>query len=155
MLQSKIYIGYEIKNQLPTYKPNDIISGTMRLKNNDKKEIKFKELYVELLELYRKYVRGRKGNSWDHVSNTLVKYPFSSKISLKPGDSLAFDFEFSLPKWKVKKEGKKFKEWHLALYFMQKSKLITSRGSNKMDATCVLPVIGTKVTPSFGNVLVK
>ncbi len=150
MLHSKVHVSYEIKNQLPSYKTNDVIKGTMFLTNNDNKEINFKELYIELLELYLKYVRGAKGNKWQHDINSLFKIPFSANFILKVGETLAFDFEFRLPKWKVKK-GKKFKEWHLAIYFIQKSKLIASRGSNKMDAVCILPVMGTQVVPSFGD----
>ena len=64
MLSSKIYITYEIKEPPPYYKPKDFLKGTMFMTNNDKKDTKFKEVYIELFELYLKYISGAKGNKW-------------------------------------------------------------------------------------------
>jgi len=50
------------------------------------------------------------------------------------------------------KERKKINGWHLALHFKQKTKLTASRGSIKRNATCFLPIEGTQVAPSFGDI---
>ena len=52
--------------------------------------------------------------------------------------------------WKRKK-GRRIRDWHVALFFKQKTKLVASRGSIKRNATCILPVFGTMIAPSFGD----
>ena len=39
----------------------------------------------------------------------------------------------------------------MQLHFNQKTGMVASRGSEKNDATCILPVKGSKFNPSFGD----
>ena len=71
---------------------------------------------------------------------------------LKTGEEQIYDFQITLPRWK-KTKGKKIFSWRMELHFNQKTKMVATRGSVKENATCILPVEGTELVPSYGDPL--
>ena len=116
---TKIHVTYEIYNPPLVVEPFSVLEGKVFVTNNGEKDIKLKELFIDLVE------------EWDEETQV---YPF----------------KINLGKWRVKKK-KRYANWSIQLHFNQKTKLVASRGSNKTNATCILPVAGTMLSPSFGN----
>ena len=99
-------------------------------------------LNPETGEVSKKYV-GR--------SNELKQYDIAKGEKLKEGEKLELDFKIEMPSTWSNKKKNKIKHWRLELHFKQKTAMVASRGSDKDDATCVLPVKGSKLPPSFGE----
>ncbi len=144
---TKIHISYELKQPLPLYvEPGSPIEGRMMVTNNGEKELKLKELFIDLIERYDQ----DDGEGLSPIKNRLYSYRINTMGIIKSGETQVYPFNIILPRWKRKK-GRRIQSWHLALYFKQKTKLVASRGFNKANATCILPVQGTMVAPSFGD----
>ena len=147
---TKIHVRYEILNQPLFVGPFDTLEGLIIVSNNGEKDQKLKELYIEVLEIYAKKVV-RDDSNWDSISNSLQKFFITTQGIIHAGEEQTYKFKINLPEWKRKK-GRKIESWHITLNFKHKSKLIASMGSNKRNATCVLPVEGSQLTPSFGDI---
>lgn len=158
---TKIHVSYELDDEPLIVKPGDKLSGKVIVKNKGKKDKKLKKLFVRLVEKYKQLEEstdsetGEKTTHWAKKKNTLQKLELAKKDKIDSGDKQEFKFDMTLPNWKRKKgKGKsddKYDNWHLSLYFVQKTGMVASRGSDKKDATCILPVKGGMVAPSFGD----
>lgn len=143
---TKIHVGYEILNPPQIVKPRDPLEGKIIVTNNDDVDLKLKELFIELVELYDEDY----GEGLSPIKNKIKRYYINTRGMIKSNETQEFNFRIILPKWK-RKRGRRISSWNLQLRFKQKTKLIASRGSISRNATCILPVKGTMVGPSFGN----
>ncbi len=153
-----IYCGYKIEKAPETLQPNDEIEGIFIMENRGKKDKKLKKAFIELKELYSEKVvttnreTGEETKKYVDRTKELEEYQIVKGDKIKSGEKKEFKFTIKMPgSWSHKKKNK-IKEWRLELWFNQKTAMMASRGSQKNDATCVLPVKGTKHTPSFGMV---
>lgn len=143
---TKIHIGYEIIDPPAIVEPNDELVGKIRVTNNDLKDLKLKELFIDLMEIYDI----NSGEGLDTRKNKLYTYWINTKGVIHANETQVYGFRIRLLKWKRKK-GRKIRNWSIQLHFKQKTKMVSSRGSIKKNATCVLPVQGSQVPPSFGE----
>ena len=142
-------------------KEDDKLEGKIIVTNGEKKDKKLKKLFIELYEVYdafwtrRDPETGQETEGWSKKKKELKQWDIASGEKIKSGEKQEYKFEIQLPKWQIKKgkgkEGDKFNNWCLELHFNQKTSMVASRGSSKTDATCILPVKGSKITPSFGD----
>ena len=157
MVGTKVHVTYEIKDKPLIVKEDDKLVGKIIVTNGEKKDKKLKKLYIELYEIYDAHwvntnsETGEETEGWRTTKKELKQWDIASGEKLKSGEKQEFKFDIQLPKWQRKKGKDKFKNWQLELHFNQKTGMVASRGSNKTDATCVLPVKGSKGTPSFGD----
>ena len=161
MVGTKVHVTYEIKDPPLILKTGDEIKGKIIVTNGEKKDKKLKKLFIELYDMYSEFVTGTdsEGNPyerWTKRKKELKQWDIASGEKIKSGEKQEYSFEIKLPNWQKKKgKGKdddKYNEWRLELHFNQKTSMVASRGSNKLDGTCILPVKGSKSTPSFGDV---
>ena len=143
---TKMHVGYEIMNPPQMVKPGDPLEGKIIVTNNDEIDLKLKELFIEIVESYDEDY----GEGLSPIKNKLQKYHINTRGIIRSNETQEYNFKIKLPKWK-RRRGKRIANWNLQLRFKQKTKLIASRGSISRNATCILPVKGTMVTPSFGN----
>ncbi len=151
---TKIYCSYVIKNPPDVLHPNDDIEGKFFIESKAEKDKKLKKALIKIVEVYwkREKVQDKQGTKkvWRYHEKDLKKFEVAKKEILKPGEKKEYDFRIKMPgSWKIKTK-KKFKKWHLALMFMQKTAIIASLGVDRTAAYCVLPVEGTRIVPSFG-----
>ncbi len=125
-----IYCGYKIEKAPETLEPNDEIEGIFIIENHGKKDKKLKKAFVRINELYLEKVIYRDAETGEETK----KYE-DRKKTMKTEEVI---------------KGDKIKDWRLEMWFVQKSAMVASRGSHKDDATCILPVKGSKRPPSFG-----
>jgi hypothetical protein len=162
MVGTKIHVAYEIKDPPLIVKPNDEIEGKILITNGEKKDKKLKSLYIELFDMYKELVTskdletGEETESWRDQKRELKQWDIVKGEKLKTGEKKEYPFKIKLPTWQKKKgKGKDdeiYNNWRLELHFKQKTAMVASRGSEKIDATCILPIKGSKLTPSFGDV---
>jgi hypothetical protein len=143
---TKIHVSYEIKDPPMIVEPNDELEGKIVVTNNGEKDQKFKELFIDLVEVYDEDT----GEGLDPRKTKLQTYFYNTKGVIKAGETQEYKFKIALSKWRRKK-GKRIYNWNIQLQFKQKTKMVATRGSIKRNATCILPVFGTMVSPSFGN----
>jgi len=148
---TKIHVRYEIKQPFPQYvEPGSPVEGKIIVTNNGLKDKKLKEIAVELYEVYEvKYVDDS-GTNYKDVKTPYERYPLKTRGVIKAGEEQVYDFQIILPRWK-KTKGRKIFSWRMELHFNQKTKMIATRGSVKENTTCILPVEGTELVPSFGD----
>ncbi len=161
MVGTKVHVTYEIKNPPLIVKPNDEIEGKIIITNGEKKDKKLKKLFIELYDMYTALVTsrdpqsGEETESWKDQKKELEQWNIASGEKIKSGEKKEYPFKIKLPTWKKKKgKGKdddEYNNWRLELHFNQKTGMVASRGSEKKDGTCILPVKGSKATPSFGD----
>jgi hypothetical protein len=161
MVGTKVHVTYEIKDKPLIVKEDDKLEGKIIVTNGEKKDKKLKKLFIELYEIYdakmtrRDPETGETSEYWGGQKKELKQWDIASGEKLKSGEKQEYKFDIQLPKWQVKKgkgkEEDKFNNWRLELHFNQKTGMVASRGSEKNDATCILPVKGSKSTPSFGD----
>lgn len=156
-LKSKIYVSYKLDDPPELVKPNDEIKGKLILRSEEKKEKKIKRLEVNVIEEYlEKVIRvdqesGEETKSYEERKNKLMEIEVAKGEKIGNGDTKEWDFKIKLPgSWTHKKKSK-IKNWHLSLWFIQKTGMVESRGADKDAATCVLPVEHSKMSPSFGK----
>ena len=162
MVGTNVHVGYEIKNPPLIVKPNDEIEGKIIITNGEKKDKKLKKLFIELYDMYTELVTttdpqtGEETESWRDQKKELKQWDIASGEKLKAGEKKEYPFKIKLPTWQKKKgKGKEddvYNKWRLELHFNQKTSMVASRGSEKLDGTCILPVKGSKFTPSFGDI---
>ncbi len=152
---SKIHCSYEIKDPKDELKPNDEIEGKFFIESKDKKDKKLKKALIKIVEIYsEKIITHREGEeikTWKDRQKDLKKFEIVKGETLKSGEKKEYDFQIKMPGTWTNKKKNKIKDWHLALFFIQKTGMVASRGADKDAAYCVLPVEGTSRTPSFGN----
>jgi hypothetical protein len=158
MVGTDVYCGYKIEKAPETLEPNDEIEGIFIIENRGKKEKKLKKAFVTINELYlekmiyRDAETGEETKKYEDRKNTLKTEEVTKGDKIKPGEKKEIDFKIKMPSSWSKKKKNKIKDWRLEMWFVQKSAMVASRGSHKDDATCVLPVKGSKRSPSFGVV---
>ncbi len=162
MVGTKVHVAYEIKNPPLIVKPNDEIEGKIIVTNGEKKDKKLKKLFIELYDMHTALVTstdpqsGEETESWRDQKKELKQWDIASGDKIKSGEKKEYPFSIKLPNWQRKKgkgkEDDKFNNWRLQLHFNQKTGMVASRGSEKNDATCILPTKGTKYNPSFGDI---
>jgi len=160
-LGTKIHVTYELKDKPLIVKEDDTLEGKIIVTSEEKKDKKLKKLFIELFEIYDALITsrdpetGEESESWVKQKKELKQWDIAKGEKIKSGEKQEYKFEIQLPKWQRKKgkgkEGDKYNHWRLELHFNQKTGMVASRGSNKSDATCILPVKGSKMTPSFGD----
>jgi hypothetical protein len=156
MVGTDIYCGYKIEKAPETLEPNDEIEGIFIIENRGKKEKKLKKAFIRINELYlekmiyRDAETGEETKKYEDRKNTLKTEELIKGDKIKPGEKKEIDFKIKMPSSWSKKKKNKIKDWRLEMWFIQKSAMVASRGSHKDDATCVLPVKGSKRSPSFG-----
>ena len=143
---TKIHIVYEIHNPPPLVYPKDELQGNIIVTNNGEKDLKLKELFIDLYEYYEK--DGYEG--MDTIKNKLSTFWLNTQGVIRADETQTYGFRIRLPRWKRRK-GRKIHNWSIQLHFKQKTKLVASRGSIKRNATCILPVEFSQVAPSFGE----
>jgi len=161
MVGTKVHVTYEIKDPPLIVKPNDELEGKIIVTNGEKKDKKLKKLFIELYDMHKALITsrdpqsGEETESWRDQKKELKQWDIASGDKLKSGEKKEYPFKIKLPTWQRKKgKGKdddKFDQWRLQLHFNQKTGMVASRGSQKNDATCILPVKGSKFNPSFGD----
>ncbi len=158
MVGTDIYCGYKIEKAPETLEPNDEIEGIFILENRGKKEKKLKKGFIRINELYLEKViykdpeTGEETKKYEERKNTMKTEEIVKGDKIKAGEKKELDFKMKMPSSWSKKKRNKIKDWRLEMWFIQKSAMVASRGSHKDDATCVLPVKGSKRPPSFGVV---
>jgi hypothetical protein len=162
MVGTKVHVAYEIKNPPLIVKPNDEIEGKIIVTNGEKKDKKLKKLFIELYDMYQALLTstdpqtGEETEAWREQKKELKQWDIASGDKLKSGEKKEFPFKIKLPTWQPKKgkgkEDDKYNHWRLQLHFNQKTGMVASRGSEKNDATCILPTKGSKFNPSFGDI---
>jgi len=153
---SKVYCSYEIKDPKDILNPNDEIEGKFFIESQEKKDKKLKKATVKIVEVYQEKVitkdaDGNEVKNYYDRQKDMKKVDVATKETLKSGEKKEFDFKIKMPGTWTRKKRNKIKDWHLVLMFMQKTGMVASRGADKDAAYCVLPVVGTKRSPSFGN----
>ena len=158
LVGTDIYCGYKIEKAPETLKPNDEIEGIFILENRGKKEKKLKKAFIRINELYLEKViykdpeTGEETKKYEERKKTMKTEEIVKGDKLKAGERQELEFKMKMPSSWSKKKKNKIKDWRLEMWFVQKSAMVASRGSHKDDATCVLPVKGSKRPPSFGVV---
>ena len=158
MVGTDIYCGYKIEKAPETLEPNDEIEGIFILENRGKKDKKLKKAVIRINELYReKIIRrdpetGEETKTYEERKNEMKTEEILKGDKLKAGEKKEEKFKIKMPSSWSKKKKNKIKDWRLEMWFVQKSAMVASRGSHKDDATCILPVKGSKRAPSFGAV---
>jgi hypothetical protein len=161
MVGTKVHVAYEIKDPPLIVKPKDEIEGKIIITNGEKKDKKLKKLFIELYDMYAALVTstdpqtGEESEVWRDQKKELKQWDITSGDKLKSGEKKEYPFKITLPTWEKKKgkgkEDDEYNKWRLELHFNQKTAMVASRGSEKKDGTCILPVKGSKITPSFGD----
>ena len=158
LVGTDIYCGYKIEKAPETLEPNDEIEGIFILENRGKKEKKLKKAFIRINELYLEKViykdpeTGDETKKYEERKNTMNTEEVIKGDKIKAGEKKEINFKIKMPSSWSKKKKNKIKDWRLEMWFIQKSAMVASRGSHKDDATCVLPVKGSKRPPSFGVV---
>jgi hypothetical protein len=158
MVGTDIYCGYKIEKAPETLEPNDEIEGIFIIENRGKKEKKLKKAFVRINELYLEKMiykdaeTGEETKKYEDRKNNLKTEEVVKGDKIKAGEKKEIKFNINMPSSWSKKKKNKIKDWRLEMWFIQKSAMVASRGSHKDDATCVLPVKGSKRPPSFGVV---
>ena len=158
LVGTDIYCGYKIEKAPETLEPNDEIEGIFILENRGKKEKKLKKAFIRINELYLEKViykdpeTGEETKKYEERKKTMKTEEIVKGDKLKAGEKKELEFKMKMPSSWSKKKKNKIKDWRLEMWFVQKSAMVASRGSHKDDATCVLPVKGSKRPPSFGVV---
>ncbi|UCC20815.1 MAG: hypothetical protein JSV62_05920 [Promethearchaeota archaeon] len=158
MVGTDIYCGYKIEKAPETLEPNDEIEGIFIIENRGKKEKKLKKAFIRINELYLEKMiykdpeTGEETKKYEDRKNTLKTEDIVKGDKIKAGEKKEIKFKLNMPGSWSKKKKNKIKDWRLEMWFIQKSAMVGSRGSHKDDATCVLPVKGSKRSPSFGIV---
>ncbi|MFX0042440.1 MAG: hypothetical protein ACFE8L_05980 [Candidatus Hodarchaeota archaeon] len=158
MVGTDIYCGYKIEKAPETLEPNDEIEGIFILENRGKKEKKLKKAFIKINELYlekmiyRDPETGEETKKYEERKNTMKTEEVLKGDKIKADEKKEINFKIKMPSSWSKKKKNKIKDWRLEMWFVQKSAMVASRGSHKDDATCVLPVKGSKRPPSFGVV---
>jgi len=158
LVGTDIYCGYKIEKAPETLEPNDEIEGIFILENRGKKEKKLKKVFIRINELYLEKViykdpeTGDETKKYEERKKTMKTEEIVKGDKLKAGEKKELEFKMKMPSSWSKKKKNKIKDWRLEMWFVQKSAMVASRGSHKDDATCVLPVKGSKRPPSFGVV---
>jgi len=158
LVGTDIYCGYKIEKAPETLKPNDEIEGIFILENRGKKEKKLKKAFIRINELYLEKViykdpeTGEETKKYEERKKTMKTEEIVKGDKLKAGERQELEFKMKMASSWSKKKKNKIKDWRLEMWFVQKSAMVASRGSHKDDATCVLPVKGSKRPPSFGVV---
>ena len=148
---TKIHVGFKINEPYPLFvEPGSPIEGKIIITNNGTKDQKLKEVAVELYEVFEEKYTDDTGIGYKKVKNNYGRYPSKTQGIIKAGEEQIYDFKFTLPRWKRTK-GKKIYSWRMELWFKQKTKMMSTRGSIRENATCVLPVETTEVVPHFGD----
>ena len=155
-LKTKIHLRYELNDPPNMVKPNDELSGTLYIENQDKKDKKIKKLFISCVEVYEEYTKNTDAENnvtweWEDKRNELKRFDLTTGEKIKSGDSKSYEFDIKLPGSWRKKKGEKLRSWHLTLQFMQKTGMMATLGANPDDALCVLPVEGSEASPSFGS----
>jgi hypothetical protein len=144
---TKVHVGYELKDPAPPFvDPGMRLEGRIVVTNNGEKPLKLKEIYILQTERWDE----DDGEGYGPRKSNLNNYYLSSQGVINPGETQYYPFSIVLSTWK-RKRGKRISGWHVALFFKQKTKMVASRGSIKRNATCILPVFGTMIAPSFGD----
>ena len=157
MVGTDIYCGYKITKAPETLQPNDEIEGIFILENKGKKDKKLKKALIRINELYREKVvwtdqeTGEKQKKYEERKKEMKTFEIVKGDKIKGGEKKELEFKIKMPSSWSKKKKNKIKDWRLELWFVQKTAMVPSRGSDKDDATCVLPVKGSKRAPSFGK----
>ena len=157
MVGTDIYCGYKITKAPETLQPNDEIEGIFIVENKGKKDKKLKKALIRINELYREKIvwtdeeTGEKQKRYDKRKKEMKTFEIVKGDKIKSGERKELDFKIKMPSSWSKKKKSKIKDWRLELWFVQKTAMVGSRGSDKDDATCVLPVKGSKRPPSFGK----
>ena len=158
LVGTDIYCGYKIEKAPETLEPNNEIEGIFILENRGKKEKKLKKAFIRINELYLEKViykdpeTGEETKKYEERKNTMKTEEIVKGDKIKAGEKKELEFKMKMPSSWSKKKRNKIKDWRLEMWFVQKSAMVASRGSHKDDATCVLPVKGSKRPPSFGVV---
>ncbi len=158
LVGTDIYCGYKIVKAPETLEPNDEIEGIFILENRGKKEKKLKKGFIRINELYLEKViykdpeTGEETKKYEERKKTMKTEEIVKGDKIKAGEKKELDFKMKMPSSWSKKKKNKIEDWRLEMWFVQKSAMVASRGSHKDDATCVLPVKGSKRPPSFGVV---
>jgi len=148
---TKIHVGFEIKEPYPLYvEPGSPIEGKIIVTNNGKKDQKLKEVAVELYEVFEEKYTDEYGPDYKLIKKPYGRYPYKTLGLIKAGEEQVYDFQIMLPRWKRTK-GKKIYSWRMELWFKQKTKMMSTRGSIRENATCILPVETTELVPTFGD----
>jgi len=142
---TKVHVTYELFNPPMEVLPFDELQGKIIVTNNGEKDLKLKEVFIDLYEIYD--VDDYEGTTT--IKNKLNSYFFNTMGIIHADETQEYPFNIGLPNWKIRKK-KRIINWSIQLHFKQKTKLIASRGSIKKNATCILPVHGSTVPPSFG-----
>lgn len=156
MVGSDIYCGYKIENAPETLEPNNEIEGIFIIENRGKKDKKLKKAFIKINELYLEKVihrdaeTGEETKKYEERKKTMKTEEVVKGDKIKAGEKKEIKFKITMPSSWSKKKRNKIKDWRLEMWFVQKSAMVASRGSHKDDATCVLPVKGSKRPPSFG-----
>ena len=144
---TKIHIRYELKEPFPLFvEPGSPVEGRMIITNTGEKDLKLKELYIDLMERYET----DSDEGWQPIKHKLNSYRINTMGVIRAKETQLYPFQIILSRWKRRK-GRRIMGWHIELQFKQKTKMIASRGLNKKDATCILPAPGSMVPPSFGD----
>ena len=161
MVGTKVHVTYEIKDPPLIVKANDEIEGKIIITSGEKKDKKLKKVFIELYDMYTALITsrdpqsGEETESWRDQKKELKQWDIASGEKLKSGEKKEYPFKIKLPTWQKKKgkgkEDDEYNNWRLELHFNQKTGMVASRGSDKKDGTCILPVKGSKATPSFGD----
>jgi len=144
-----IYCAFKILNPTPKTYPNDVIKGIFYVRSEEKKEQKLKSVEIQLVAEYEEYGEGTDGWAWEETDETLKKYQIAKDDKINPNQTKEYPFEIKLPPtWKPKQD-RTHRNWCLELQFCQKTGMATTRGADKLEGTCVLPVDGSTIPASF------
>ncbi len=163
MVGTKVLVKYSLDEKPIIVKPGHKLKGKVIITNGEKKDKKLKSVFIELFDMYQALLTrtdaqtGDEEEYWSSMKKELKQWDLvkKGKDKIESGKTLEFPFELELPNWERKKgkgkEDDKFNDWHLELHFNQKTAMVASRGADKKEATCILPVKGTRIKPSFGD----
>ncbi len=122
--------------------------GILFLENKNSSIKRFKKVFIKLAEKYELF--NALHNEWAKKSKTLSIYPVKHPENIEPGQILKIPFRIMIPNIMVKRTSL-IREWRIFLKFVQKTGMISSSGTDKEQATCMLPFEGSDYTPSFGG----
>jgi len=145
----KILVNYHINDAQGNYSPGMSVSGKMTLTSHEDNPVKLKNVSLRVQEMFEKYVTQKSGNTrtsgWAQRAKTVGKLPpLAAKEEIAPGEVKEYDFDITLPNWKVKSK-KNIRHWWVGLHFTFKSGMIASRGVRPIDAIFILPCYGSEV----------
>jgi hypothetical protein len=143
-------MSYKIETDVQgIVKPNEELKGKVFVLNEDKKEQKLKYVGANVAEhcLEKRYNETFKEYRDEDVGKVLKKVDIFQGGKIGPGETMEFDFLIKLPTL----PGRRHKDWHVSIDFIQKTGLFKTGGKDVEDAKCVLPVPGSDRVPSIGN----